>query len=205
MAQITNGIRSILSFPVVYSAFQHLMGARSFRIKFVEEFVRPFPGCRVLDIGCGPADILAYLPEVNYWGFDVSDAYIARAESQFGRRGKFHCQELTRDDVEKLPKFDIVLALGLLHHLDDESAAGVLQLAFQALKPGGRLLTFDPCLDSGQNFISRFLVEIDRGQNVRTAEEYRSIASAVFDAPHVEVRHRSWIPYTHCFMECIRK
>lgn len=205
MAQITNGIRSILSFPIVYSAFQNIMGARAVRTTLIEEFVRPFPGCMVLDIGCGPADILSYLPEVNYWGFDVSEAYIARAKSQFGRRGKFHCQVLTRDDVEKLPKFDIVLALGLLHHLDDETAIGVLQLASQALKPGGRLLTFDPCLDAEQNFISRFLVGIDRGQNVRTAEEYRSIASAVFDAPRIEVRHRAWIPYTHCFMECTRK
>lgn len=205
MAQITSGIRAIFSSPFVYSAFQNIMGARGVRTTLVEEFVRPDSGCAILDIGCGPADVLAYLPEVDYRGFDISDAYIARANKRFGTRGEFRCQELTRSDVEKMPKVDIVLALGLLHHLDDESAIAVLQLAFLALKPGGRLLTFDPCFDAEQNFVSRFLVGIDRGQNVRTGAEYESIASAVFVSPRIEVRHRTWIPYTHCFMECTRK
>ncbi|TAK64223.1 class I SAM-dependent methyltransferase [Methylobacter sp.] len=205
MAQITSGIRAIFSSPLIYSSFQNIMGAHSIRSRFVEEFIRPISGCTILDIGCGPADILAYLPEVYYCGFDISVAYIAQAKTRFSQQGKFYCQELTHSDVEKMPQVDIVLALGLLHHLDDEMALDVMRLASQALKPGGRLLTFDPCFDAEQNFISRFLVGIDRGQNVRTREGYKSIASAVFESPRVEVRHRSWIPYTHCFMECTRK
>lgn len=205
MAQITSGIRAILSSPFVYSAFQNIMGARGVRTTLVEEFVKPISGCAILDIGCGPADILAYLPEVDYRGFDISDAYIAQANKQFGARGKFYCQQLTHSDVENMPQADIVLALGLLHHLDDESAIAVLQLASQALKPGGRLLTLDPCVDAEQNIVSRFLVGIDRGQNVRTGAGYESIASAVFESPRIDVRHRAWIPYTHCFMECTRK
>lgn len=205
MVQVTSGARAIFSSPVIYSVFQNIMGAHRLRIRFIEEFVSPFSGCSILDIGCGPADILAYLPEVDYCGFDISDAYIARAKTRFGQQGKFYCQELTHSDVERMPKVDIVFALGLLHHLDDESAIGVLRLACQALKPGGRLLTFDPCFDAEQNPISRFLVGIDRGQNVRTGAGYGSIASAVFESPRVEVRHRTWIPYTHCFMECTRK
>jgi SAM-dependent methyltransferase len=205
MAQITSGIRAIFSSPVIYSAFQNLMGAHTFRIRFVEEFVRPFPGCTILDIGCGPADILAYLPEVNYNGFDVSDAYISRARTQFGRMGQFHCKGLTFSDVGNMPKADIVFALGLLHHLDDDTASQVMRLAAEALKSGGRLLTFDPCFDAEQNFVSRFLVGIDRGQNVRTRVGYTALASEVFESTRVVVRHRAWIPYTHCFMECTRK
>lgn len=205
MAQVTNGVRAVFSSPVIYSVFQNIMGAHALRIRFVEEFVRPFPGSTILDIGCGPADILAYLPDVNYHGFDVSDAYIARARMRFGQRGEFHCQELTHSAVEKMPKADIVLALGLLHHLDDETALGVMRLACHALKPGGRLVTFDPCFEVEQNPVSRFLVGIDRGQNVRSRAGYESIANAFFESPHVEVRHRTWIPYTHCFMECTRR
>lgn len=205
MGQVTSGIRAIFSNPTIYSVFQNIMGAHGVRTTLVEEFVRPISGSSILDIGCGPADILAYLPEVDYCGFDISDTYIVRANKRFSQRGRFCCQELTHADVDKMPKVDIVLALGLLHHLDDESAIGVLRLASQALKPGGRLLTFDPCFDAEQNFVSRFLVGIDRGQNVRTGEGYVAIASAVFESPRFEVRHRAWIPYTHCFMECTRK
>jgi SAM-dependent methyltransferase len=181
------------------------MGAHRFRRRFVDEFVRPFVSATVLDIGCGPADILAYLPEVNYFGFDISDAYIARANSRFGELGKFQCKALTSADLEKMPSFDIVLLLGVLHHLDDEVAMGVLHLANQALRPEGRLLTFDPCFEQGQNFIARFLIGIDRGQNVRTQVGYASLVSAVFESPRVEVRHNAWIPYTHCFLECTRR
>jgi SAM-dependent methyltransferase len=152
-------------------------------------------------MGCGPGDILAYLPDIDYWGFDISNAYIERANARFGRLGKFHCQELTPSIVESMPPFDVVLALGLLHHLDDESAVRVLRLASQALKPGGRVLTVDPCLESGQNPIARFLVSKDRGQNVRIRKEYAALASTVFESPRVTVRHQRWIPYTHCIIE----
>ena len=202
MAQITNGVRAVLSHPRVYSSFQSLMGAHKFRTNFVSQFVRPFPRMAILDIGCGPADILAYLPDVNYWGFDISEAYIERARNAFGTRGHFHCKQLQVDDLDGLQRFDVALAIGLLHHLDDQVALNVLQLAHQALKPRGRLLTVDPCLDPSQSPIARFLVRHDRGQNVRDKEGYEALALKVFKAPKAAVSHQAWIPYTHCIMEC---
>lgn len=202
MAQITDGVRAILSRSYIYSTFQSLMGAHKSRLSFVEDYVKPFHGIKILDVGCGPADILAYLPDIDYWGYDISEAYIAQAKIRFGSSGQFNCRQLQAEDVAVLPKFDVVLALGLLHHLDDSVAVSVMQLAYEALKPGGRLLTVDPCLDPSQNFIARFLVRNDRGQNVRDKDGYQALASSVFSSPRVDVRHQAWIPYTHCFMEC---
>jgi SAM-dependent methyltransferase len=203
MAQITSGFRSILSYPFVYSALQTLMGGGKSRADFVSSCVRPFSGMRVLDIGCGPADILAYIPEVNYWGFDISRPYIENAKKRFGLQGNFYCKLLDSDDLRELPSFDLVLALGLLHHLDDFDAQNVIELAHKALKPGGRLLTVDPCYEPSQNFIARFLIKNDRGQNVRDKQGYQSLLSRVFPSVRAEVRHQSWIPYTHCITECI--
>lgn len=73
-----------------------------------------------------------------------------------------------------------------------------------AAQTGGRLLTVDPCLDPFQNPIARMLVRGDGGQNVRDKAGYEALARAVFESPRVEVKHRVWIPYTHCFMECLR-
>jgi SAM-dependent methyltransferase len=204
MAQITHGVRAILSHPLVYSTLQTLMGAHSSRKSFVENYVRPFPGMKVLDIGCGPADILAYLPAVGYSGFDISEDYIDQARKRFGMLGQFHCRQLVLDDLEDLPSCDVVFALGLIHHLEDDEAINVMQLALRALKPGGRLLTIDPCLDPSQNPIARMLIRGDRGQNVRDKAGYETLAKAVFESPRIEVKHRAWIPYTHCFMECQR-
>jgi SAM-dependent methyltransferase len=164
--------------------------------------VKAFSGMKILDVGCGPADILDYLPDVDYWGFDISESYINQARTKFGGRGNFHCRQLQATDLKEMPAFDLVLAIGLLHHLDDAVAVDVLQLAANALRVGGRLLTIDPCLDPSQNLIARFLIRNDRGRNVRDKAGYEALAKAVFESPRVEVRQQAWIPYTHCFMEC---
>lgn len=203
MAQITSGIRAILSIPVVYSCFQSLMGAHKSRRSFVAKYVRPFPGMRILDIGCGPADILAYLEDVQYCGFDIDQAYIEQAQKKFGARGTFCCAEFTLDKVRELPQFDVVLASGLLHHLDDRTAVNLLKLASRALRPGGRLITIDPCIDPSQNFISGFLVRHDRGQNVRTKQGYEKLVDNLFSSSRATVSHIAWVPYTHCIMECV--
>lgn len=204
MAQITTGMRGLLSSPHVYSLFQTLMGARGGWSRFVERYMRPKAGDSVLDLGCGPADVLDYLPPVGYWGYDISPAYIEQAQRKYGERGHFHCKLLKRSDLDQLPRFDIVVASGLLHHLDDEVAGELLVLAHAALKLGGRLVTIDPCLVPGQSPIARFLIERDRGQNVRTQDAYSALAGRVFQRLQVEVRHKTWIPYTHCFMECTK-
>ncbi|MCI5224149.1 MAG: class I SAM-dependent methyltransferase [Candidatus Electrothrix sp. AR4] len=205
MAQVTHGVRSLLSHPIIYSAFQTLLGAHRCRQNFVSNYVKPFPGMKVLDLGCGPADILAHLPDVKYWGFDISEAYIERAREQFGTAGNFQCKQMQSEDLKYLPQVDLVLALGLLHHLDDATATDVIQLALQALKPGGRLVSIDPCLDPSQNPIARFLISHDRGQDVRDRRGYEALAKKVFSVFRIAVRHHMLrIPYTHCIMECQR-
>ncbi|MDY7577581.1 class I SAM-dependent methyltransferase [Herbaspirillum sp. RTI4] len=204
MAQITHGLRAILSHPLIYSTLQLLMGAHSFRKSFVANYVKPHTGMRILDIGCGPAGILAYLPQVSYSGFDISQDYIDQASKRFSPIGEFHCKHLSVGDLERLLPFDVVFALGLLHHLEDDEAIDVMQIAWRALKPGGRLFTIDPCWEPSQNPVARLLIRGDRGQNVRDKVGYEALAGAVFEAPRVYVKHRAWIPYTHCIMECQR-
>lgn len=202
MSQITTGLRSVLSSPRVYDFFQDIMGARSARRELVRDHVRPFSGCRILDIGCGTARILDYLPDVEYHGFDLSQRYIDDATRRYGAHGYFNCALVQQPVIDHLEPFDIVMATGVLHHLDDEQVVGLMRLANSALRKGGRLVTIDPCYADDQNAVSRFLVSRDRGQNVRSAEQYRDLAGAVFSQVRGEVRHRAWIPYTHWIMEC---
>ena len=200
--QITTGIRSVLSEPLVYSTLQNLMGAKQGYINFVKYQVKPTENCCILDIGCGPGDIVEYLPKVDYWGFDISEAYISQAKKKYGHIAKFECKYLTIEDLKLLPKFDVVIASGLLHHMDDDTVINFFKLAFEALKKGGRLVTIDPCYNVDQNFIARFLISKDRGQNVRDEIGYKNLASQTFNNIKVVVKHKLWIPYTHCFMEC---
>lgn len=205
MSQITTGIRSILSQPLVYSAFQYMMGAHAFWQSFTNQTLQAKSGIKVLDIGCGPSDVLQYLPRgVEYWGFDISPEYIQKAQQKYGERGHFVCKLLESADLEKLPKFDVVLLTGVFHHLDDNIARNVVNLAYQALREGGRLVSVDPCYAPNQNPIARFLISKDRGQNVRVESAYKQLAQRVFSNVQTRVVHKAWIPYTHCFMVCTK-
>lgn len=202
MPQITTGLRSVLARPSVYDAFQNVMGAHRIRSQLVSDWIHPFAGSRILDIGCGTARILEYLPDVEYFGFDPSQKYIDKARQRFGDRGEFKCAYVEQADLYKMPTFDIVLATGVLHHLDDKSALSLLELAKSALQKDGRLITIDPCFDPAQNLISRLIVSLDRGQNVRPAKQYEKLACDVFARVEGEIKHRTWIPYTHWVMQC---
>ena len=204
MGQITSGIRSVLSHPAIYSIFQWLMGGAETRKTLLTELIRPEVGLKILDIGCGPANILDELPGVEYWGFDISEIYIERARAKYSNRGRFYCCHLNQTNLAELPQFDVVLGMGIFHHLDDKESRELLELAYAALKPGGRFVSMDPCLEAGQNFLARFLILKDRGQNVRTQEGYKTLAATTFRDVFSVVKHTTWVPYTHCLMECRR-
>lgn len=203
MGQITGGIRSILSHPFIYNAFQNFMGAPRLRREFLVDFVRPESGQRILDIGCGTADILDFIPSgLSYIGYDPSELYIQHAMRRFGDKGEFHIGFFNQPESKKHAPFDIVLATGLLHHMDDAHLTSMMSLAHSVLKPGGRLVTIDPVFFTPQNPIAKMLIKMDRGQNVRTAKAYTELASPIFSAVTGLVRHRVWVPYTHWIMEC---
>lgn len=181
------------------------MGAKKIRNILVNEYIIPKKGFKILDLGCGTSEILRHLPnDIEYWGYDISQEYINAAENEFGNRGRFHCGLLTETDLVNLPKFDCILAIGVLHHLDDKDVDIFFSLANQALKSGGRVITIDPCLAEGQNPIARYLILKDRGQNVRSVQGYSDIAQRFFPTLKGTLRHRAWIPYTHWIMECTR-
>jgi SAM-dependent methyltransferase len=203
MTETTSGVRAVLSAARIYDGFQDLTGARRARRRFADEYIRAGTGSRILDIGCGTGAILEYLPEVEYWGFDLSPAYIETARKRYGARGTFSCRDVSQARLSDLPRVDLVLALGVLHHLDDAGSLGLLHLARASLQAGGRLVTWDPCYVDGQSVLRRLIIGMDRGRNVRDEGGYRSLCEAVFGSVEAHIRHDLLrIPYTHAIFEC---
>ncbi|MDQ6999727.1 MAG: class I SAM-dependent methyltransferase [Mariprofundus sp.] len=204
MAQITSGFRSIFSQPAIYNLAQRLVGAEKARRMLVRDYIPRQPGLRVLDIGCGTAEILQHLPaDTEYYGFDASEDYITQARRHFGSRGIFTAELVGQATVNDMPPFDIVLAFGLLHHLDDGDARTLFKLAKQALKKKGKLISIDPVYTTGQSQLARWLISKDRGQCVRTAEVYEKLATSQFDHVRATVRHDMlYMPYSHLILEC---
>jgi len=203
MAQVTTGIRAILSHPLAYEAVQRVMGAEKGRARIVRDFLRPFPGMRILDLGCGIAEILGALPpDISYVGYDMSPEYVAAARRKYAGRGTFHCRLLEQAEVATLERFDLVMGIGVLHHLDDATARQFMRIAKAALNPDGRIYTLDPCFVPQQNPIARFLISRDRGQNVRDPEGYQALLHGLDLVANGTLTHQAWIPYTLWHMEC---
>jgi SAM-dependent methyltransferase len=191
----------------VYEGLHHLIGARRWLKRFAEDVIRPRSGDRVFDIGCGPGALLRYLPaDTAYVGFDRNEAYIERARRTNKGRGEFICDDVANFASHALPPADIVVAIGILHHLDDGLASSLLRATADALKCGGRLITVDPCFHSEQSALQRFVVSNDRGMHVRPFSRYGSLvelvfpqATALFESGHFP------FPYSICIVQGARK
>lgn len=182
----------------MYKFFQSLLGASKARKIYVQKYVRPKDGDSVLDIGCGPADILEYLPNVIYVGFDMNQKYISTAIKRFGNRGKFICNKIQKERIKELSAFDIILANGVLHHLNNEKTQELFELARAVMKPNGRLITIDPCYVNGQSQLARYLISSDRGKYIKTKAKYIEFATLKFTNVRYTVTHDLLrIPYTH--------
>jgi SAM-dependent methyltransferase len=203
MAQTTSGLRKLLNHPAVYRALQQLLMSDTKTAYWVNTCVRPTATMRILDIGCGPGDLVRFMPTTTVFeGFDLSQDYIDEANRQHGHRARFHCARVDEATLTSLDLFDVVIARGVLHHLDDDEARALFALAKQGLRAGGRVVTIDACYAVGQSPFAKALIDRDRGQSVRDEAGYRALAKAAFNDVKTVVRHDLMrVPYTHCLLE----
>jgi len=192
-------LKELLADPRMYVLFQGVLGGPRSRRLCIKEYLDIPDGARVLDIGCGPAIIAKLLKRATYVGYDIDERYIRYAQKKYSSLGTFVCAVYDKNERKKYEPFDFVLMGGLLHHLDDATGLKLLQLASDSLKAGGQVLAIDGCYHSKQSSLARYIVSSDRGQFIRTPQEYKSLGEKVFGAEQVsgEIRDNLLnIPYS---------
>lgn len=192
----------LLDHPLLYEFAQTLSGWYSgTQRKLVKEFVKPYPGMRVLDVGCASGHVLKYLPDADYTGLDLNPDYVRRAKKRFPH-ARFMVADAASPEVAELGVFDCIMLFGLLHHLNDDEATTLLATARRLVGPSGKVISVDNCWYEGQSALERFFVRHDRGKFARTADGYRALSLKSFCEANIHIRHgMQRVPYALLVME----
>ncbi|MFZ3561264.1 amino acid adenylation domain-containing protein [Streptomyces sp. BH055] len=161
---------------------------RQWRDATVEQ-IRGLRPIRVLEIGVGSGLLLGQLvPDVEeYWGTDFSQVVIDRLAARTGTdprlKERVSLRRLNADEAGDLPAayFDTVVLNSVVQYFpDSDYLSRVLDVAFQRLAPGGRILVGDV---RNHRTWRRFLTAVHHAQHpddgpalVRTAVERAVLA-----------------------------
>ena len=125
------------------------------------------------------------------------------ARNRFGNRATFVDGSFDELATSIEGTIDIAVTVGVLHHVDDDTAHELLAGAYRSLRPGGRFVALEPHLHDAQHRVARELIMRDRGQHVRSEGEYLTLIEEHFD--DIDVRrdeHMLRIPYTVSMYTC---
>ena len=199
MSEKTKSLYRIVTFPIFYEAIQKTLGRDKARHYLRTNHLQTQTGDKVLEVGCGPGSLLPLLGDVNYLGMDLNPAHIEKAKQANGDKGTFICGNAVTEVEHAAGPFDLIICIGLLHHLDDDEAISMIDALSTRLSPTGRFVSLDPTYIDNQNFIAKKMNDLDSGQNIRTQPEYAKLfPSKAFKLDSRELSGLLNIPYNHC-------
>ncbi len=157
----------------LYELFQFAAASRKNQQFITERIINPAGISEVLDFGCGVGYHSGLFKSGNYLGIepinsciDLAKRKYAKSNVTFVKGDHLHLKTLESNS------FDLVIAIGVIHHIDNDIFSVLVQEVHRILKPGGRFTTFDPVFHPKQSRISRWIVKRDRGEWVRTESDY---------------------------------
>jgi arsenite methyltransferase len=196
---------AVMASPAAVTAFARagepngvLSGVYAYHLAQFCAMIRP--GDRVLDLGCGPANLLVGAarlnPESHFIGVDLSPAMLEQATALAQASGLRNV-ELRMDDFTKLESIadvsiDVVLSSMALHHLPDvESLAACLAAVDRVLAADGGIYICDfgrlKSLRSIEYFIERAIPK----NEPLLAGDYHASLKAAFSRQEVEAALRA--------------
>lgn len=134
---------------------------------------------RVLDFGCGTGVLASMFNKSRYIGFDLDVDVVSFAEKK--RPGySFKVGNATSFKIDN--RFDLILVVGVLHHLNDLEVKKTALIINRLLLAAGKVLIIEATHPiKSFNVIGTILRKLDRGSYVRNVDKYSELLSGSLD------------------------
>ena len=193
-------VTKLLENPFIFEAQQKFCNNyENVRTEFLEYLLKP--GQDILDIGCSTGTCASKVIDMErqrYTGIDMVSGYVATA-SRRSSKGRF----LTMDGRSLSfydESFDLVMYIGVLHHMDDETAGACLRETRRVLRTNGHVLIAEPVF-TRKKWLSSLLLSMDRGCHIRDEAGYRALFGRL---RALRERHFSLSLHRFCFFVLAR-
>ncbi len=191
--------------PRIYDFVQRLLGGGMVFTAVTEAIhcqLSGFSYKNVLEVGCGTGltkDCFAG----DYTGVDINPEYI-RVVSGRGS-GTFLVADAT-----SLPfgpdTYDLVVTVGVLHHLDHQSRELMLSEMFRVCRTGGHILIADGLVPSNRlNLIGYVLAKLDRGRYKMRIEKFRDMIRRAYPEPLSVIFNKYRVAYLEFVVAVVAK
>lgn len=136
---------------------------------------------KVLDFGCGPGTFTTLAAQFckDITGVDISQEFVSQSNRNF-EQFKVPNASSIKVAPDTLPFdsniFDVLLLVDVIHHFEDVDTT--LSEAFRVLKPGGKILIFEPNKLNPLIWLVHYVDENERGLlKLGTPWSYRKVLS----------------------------
>lgn len=183
----------IIEKPFIYNFIQNIFKGDNLLIE-LNKSLKGFESVACLELGAGTG---LSSPQ-GFSKLTVTDINADYLDSISVPAKKVVCSatDLFFDDSS----FDVVFAVGLFHHLDDEQFKASLAEVRRVLKPGGTFIDLDNMWPTRITRIPAFIVRwLDRGKHVRSLARQKKMISEFFPNLSEFVGSYSW-----CDLEFVR-
>jgi ubiquinone/menaquinone biosynthesis C-methylase UbiE len=118
-----------------------------FRQFYIEQMIEALSlpkGAKILDVGCGPGQLVLSLSRRGYqaWGIDISRSMVDQAKALIDSQGIGAHDQVMVGDIEELrfddEFFDVVVASGVIEYQKNDDVS--LREMRRVLRPGGALI-----------------------------------------------------------------
>ena len=133
--------------------YRKLMGnerrrSHRWRLKWVEQYLDPKPGDKIVDLGCGAGMVTRFLAQKGAacHGVDLSSQAIemAKAANRDYPQNTFHAGDASRCDHLESASFDKAISADVIEHCGYDVMLDIFAEAHRLLKPGGLYYLYTP-------------------------------------------------------------